>query len=74
MTLFYDGIQTFSASRDLSAVGKHYLSTPVTSVASERVFSVSVNIATAKSSCRKVETVELLTFLNENQLLTFGNQ
>ena len=51
----------------LCEFARKYLCIPATSVPSERIFSESGNIVTAKRSCLQPDTVELLTFLHNNE-------
>ena len=50
----------------LSILAKKYLCVAATSVASERVFSTSGNIVSAKRNRLSPETVDMLTFLAKN--------
>ena len=50
----------------LSKLAKQLLCIPATSVPSERVFSVSGTITSAKRNCIKPENVDMLIFLNKN--------
>ncbi|CAI6357596.1 unnamed protein product [Macrosiphum euphorbiae] len=51
------------------ALARKYLGIPTTSVSSERCFSTSRNIATAKRSCLAPKTVNMLIFLYQNKQL-----
>lgn len=51
------------------ALAKKYLGIPATSISSERYFSTTGNIVTAKRSCLAPETVNMLIFLYQNKQL-----